>query len=416
MLWATMKETAFWQDFWWYVLSSLALIETDHILYCREGMELATDDFEKGVSVDKYKSILGLYLQTADLEDPCDYSWNILAKVGAQHSRIPSLSSRDADLIHDLYLWMLDVMRPGLINTVSDHYILMTMENARDAAKRLGLQFFDFVLDICKNRLDAKQCDKWYAMLHHSIMNQDFEVTSRLVQRGANPHLTGFYNFTSPVEETPTSLALYTFEDFKKWKGTLLGNNVDLAAFAKEELLQNPLKLDGWNENTLLQVFKLEPNSLEDGWRERCARPKRCPRCAHSDPGWLQVIVDVPWQIILATIKRSERWEENKNHGKAARVAAVTGFYKYDGISVGYLSCYYVKQGKATREGFVVQPAQPPPGLPVTDYEWVCLKCWYEVETLGQRTTRLDGMVGNCITSVDEDQDDEDSSPFLLSI
>jgi hypothetical protein len=379
-------------------------------------MELATDDFEKGISVDKYKSILGLYLKTADLEDPCDYSWNILAKLGAQHCRIASLSSRDADLIHDLYVWMLDIMRPGLANTVSDHYILMTLDNARDASERVGLQFFDFILDVCNNRLDVKKSNTWYAMLHHSIMNRDFEVTSLLVQRGANPHLTGFYNFTSPVEETPTSLALYTSEDFKNWKETLLANGVDLAAFVKDELLQSPLKLDGWNEDTLLQVFELNPDSRVDGWRQSCANTNRCPRCADSDYGGLQLIVDVPWQTLLETIKKSQKREEDEGRGRRARVNAVAGFYKYDGISLGYLSCYFEKQRKAIKQSFVLEAAQPPLGLPVAEYEWVCLKCWYEAGTLDERIARSKYIHKYGSTTVHEDQDDDDSSPFLLSI
>jgi hypothetical protein len=56
----------------------------------------------------------------------------------------------------------------------------------------------------------------------------------------------------------------------------------------------------------------------------------------------------------------------------------------------------------------------------VTDYEWVCLKCWHRAGCLNKRMAGLsDRLDEYCVVEVEEpanDDDDDGDSPFLLRI
>jgi hypothetical protein len=74
---------------------------------------------------------------------------------------------------------------------------------------------------------------------------------------GPSLHLTGKEETWSPLQETPTSLAMYSLWAFVLWRSHLEGVGIDISTFVREELEQSHLLDAGWTEQTLLALFSM---------------------------------------------------------------------------------------------------------------------------------------------------------------
>ena len=95
-----------------------------------------------------------------------------------------------------------------------------------------------------------------YSVLHvaltYAVLDND---VSEVVARGPDLHLRGFGPFFTPFEESPTSLAMYSARAFSSWLRALADVDVDLENFIDQELELNPEVHDGWEKETLLELF-----------------------------------------------------------------------------------------------------------------------------------------------------------------
>lgn len=88
-----------------------------------------------------------------------------------------------------------------------------------------------------------------------------------LAERRANLHLVGcttIYGAAGmPQQDAPTSLSMRRSEFFFEWRRIIEDLGLDLVEFVKEEMKQYPLLNRGWDETSLLALFRLEYETVE---------------------------------------------------------------------------------------------------------------------------------------------------------
>jgi hypothetical protein len=190
--------------------------------------------------------------------------------------------------------------------------VLYYAKKASSVTNSIG--FLTFALDNCENRLQFTFRSGQFTFLHIWILYHEYEQACFLLQRGADVYAVGHQNDLSPVDETPTSLALYTFKGFYKWRSVLLANGFDLKAFTETELARSRLGKSGWEQETLVRLFEINIRFREDGWVQKRVDIHECPRCGKCScmDAYNPMIVDVQWQLLLEKIKEGEKYDGNR--------------------------------------------------------------------------------------------------------
>ena len=263
------------------------------------------------------------------------------------------------------------------------------LDSAREASLITGsTNYLKFALDKCGDRVQLISEQGYFTFLQKAILCHDFEQAALLLDRGADVHVVGNQINLSPVDETATSLALYTFEGFRKWRDLLSANGFDLDKVVKNELARGPLRKNGWKEERLVRLFEMNKSVKEDGWLQQRVDLHECPRCGEcscSDEH-NPMIVDVQWQLLLKKIKGGESYDDDVSR-------------------LSERSCGI--------------PASQPLGLAITKYGWVCLKCWHGAGCLSTRmageSDRLDMKTFGVVDKHEKEVEDDEDSPFLLS-
>jgi len=360
-------------------------------LKCRESLQLIALYIKKEASAKTRIEILRLFLSSANLQDPDDQCWGLLQKVVWAHLEAVQTSKDPQSFsIYELYEWLVGYLAHGLASPVNDYITFEVLDNAIKAsfaANSVG--FLNFALDNCGNRLQVTPRPGHFTFLHSSILCHEYDKARLLLQRGADVYAVGYQNNLSPVDETPTSLALYTFEGFYKWRSVLLAVEFDLKEFIRTELVHSPLGTSGWKQETLARLFEINERFREDGWVQKRVDLHECPRCGECScsDAHNPMIVDVQWQLLLEKIKEGEKYDGSRSEVD------------------GNISCDI--------------PTSQRLGLAVNDYEWVCLKCWHRAGCLNRRMDGLsDRLEEHCVVEepAANDEEDDGDSPFLLRI
>lgn len=156
-------------------------------------------------------------------------------------------------------------MAPRLKNSAPDPLTLELVECGRWADGFKQSTFMEFVIEKCGNRVEVAPGPGRFALLHTSLMDQDYEHASLLLRRGANPHYLAKEPDISSIEETPTTLMLYTAEWFYKWVKIRRDNGFDLTSFVIHELETDFGRHEGWSRDTFLLLFEREIKFREEG-------------------------------------------------------------------------------------------------------------------------------------------------------
>ena len=92
--------------------------------------------------------------------------------------------------------------------------------------------------------MDARELQRGY---------QEASLSIKLIFMSGADHV-----ISSPLAETPTSLALYSEETFYAWRKLLTLSHVNMEQFVEDELKQSPLVDREWEIHTLLALFQLD--------------------------------------------------------------------------------------------------------------------------------------------------------------
>lgn len=330
-------------------------------------------------------AILRLFLTSADIHDPFNECWHLLREV------VWCNKGSANQCKYEVYTWLLSYLAQELASpaTYFNSITFYVLEDAANTSAQSGsISHFKFALDRCGNKVQTVDRPGQFTFLNKAILLHDFEQAALLLRRGADVHTVGNQIDLSPVEETPTSLALYTFEGFGKWWNVLSVHGFDLSEFVRNELAQGPLERIGWGEHTLVRLFEMNKSVKEDGWLQKRIDIHECPRCGECScsDAHNAMIVDVQWQLLLEKIKRGGEYDDDRSR-------------------LGERSCDL--------------PVSQPLGLPITEYGWVCLKCWHRAGCLSRRmageSDRLDEEPIVEVGEHENEGEDDENSPFLLS-
>ena len=98
------------------------------------------------------------------------------------------------------------------------------------------------------------------------------------------------------VYETATSLAMIQQSSFMAWREIICEQFLELGEFLRKELEVEPLRREGWTENSLRLLFESELPDIDEE-----KKPVSCERCcAYSRFG---IYVDLEWKKMLRNIR-----------------------------------------------------------------------------------------------------------------
>jgi hypothetical protein len=173
------------------------------------------------------------------------------------------------------------------------------------------------------NLVDTRVDANGYSAVVYSIANNKWDSVETLVKSGADLHHVGFDDDFSPIEESATSLALYSSGNFFEWRGILRALETDIEKFIENELQNGRLHRDGWNAEALQTLFRLEfsPRHRHEDC-EDCACGNRVLVYKHDNideelnrdnddddkrcGNITDVMVEVDWRKLLERIKHGQ--------------------------------------------------------------------------------------------------------------
>jgi hypothetical protein len=165
--------------------------------------------------------------------------------------------------------------------------------------------------------LDSRVTPDGFSTLLVCVADEKWNVVKAFAKNGADIHYMGNDTDHSPVEETATSLSLYSSRRFFEWRRILRDLKMDITNFIESELQRSRLGQDGWSAETLGDLFEFEFEAVD--WDQKCG-------CLHSydnddsDEGdcviesdcyekcnkAAGVMVEVSWQTLLERVKHGE--------------------------------------------------------------------------------------------------------------
>ena len=138
-----------------------------------------------------------------------------------------------------------------------------------------------------------------YTLLHWRVMYcSSSDSLNAVLSKNPDLHKRGFDARYSPLEESPTTLAMYNSRNFDIWRLGLVNNGVSLSEFVHDELEQNCDLHLGWEGDTLLELF------------ENCAYnahilnvPFHYPYCQDCGKLVRTIVIQPYWRHLLESIR-----------------------------------------------------------------------------------------------------------------
>lgn len=257
--------------------------------------------------------------------------------------------------------------------------------------------------------------------LHYFVWFQDYVEARSLVQQSAGAHSAAYQEDFSPVEESPTSISLYSSAAFFAWRQVLEDVQLPFEEFVIQEFQRNPLGSMNWDKGSLMQVFTLKPNHAVYPWRP-------CERCIVNDEDFS--LVEIAWQNILQRFNPKKETLDLLDDLRLEDRSSSSSSVEDDEKCTSQGSANSTATETASHSGINLSDMKNKLSDTLGDvtprnyrYEWVCVDCWHYM--LG-----TPGAINYCDPGSDSDIDDEsdtagddndynsdsDDSPVLLSI
>jgi len=347
--------------------------------------------------------VLRLFIHQADFSEPRNQDLECLSTLAygelyAEDEYSSGLSS---------LAWILQSSRDDKEDTINpeDTSSLLWNTTLNWDIKDIRLLLADLKVD---HSIGIAEGTDW-TPLHYYVCFRDDALTRSLVHLGTDLHVTGKDPWWSTVNESPTSLSLYSSVAFAAWRQVLEEEHVSLESFVARELQNTRLLSEGWNAQSLMQVFMLnfQPSIYSE---------HRCEKCLRYGRGF--GLVEIAWQQILQQFNfrqdvhnalhglKTERTSEqpyiaekleerrpNSRNRKATKTK-----YSSESNHMGQSSTISTLIG--------CEICEENPEEDNFDCKWVCFHCWHNM--LDRESYTND--------SNENDDGGSHDSPFLLSI
>jgi hypothetical protein len=342
-------------------------------------------------------ALLRLFIHQADLSEPGDHDWDSIQLLANQQDReciedsryMPGLSS---------FTWVVKMLKSSIRENID--------------ATKMATILWETSLHWSNKDMKAILADLpspthiagWigWTPLHYCVWFQDYIPARSLVQQSAIIHLMALEIYWSPVEESPTSISLYSSTAFLAWRQLLEAEQLPFEDFITQELQGGRLKSENWNKYSLMQVFtlNLEPAVYPD---------HHCELCNESSRSFS--LVEIAWQDIL------QQFNPQKE-----TIDLLDDLRLMDGSSsFGSVGNHVQKCPSDTL-------CDDAPENYSYEIEWVCVYCWHtmigtpgatDFDSVEENSDESDSGCHNSDCDDSDDRGDEsnsDDSPFLLSI
>ena len=114
----------------------------------------------------------------------------------------------------------------------------------------------DFILTLGGAEIIHESLSGGYNLFHRVIMDERDKANIRLLlTRSVDPYQVGIGFPGISQEDSPTSLAMYSFRKFILWRHGLADASVNVEKFVDQELEKNYELHPGWEKETLLDLF-----------------------------------------------------------------------------------------------------------------------------------------------------------------
>ncbi|PMD42284.1 ankyrin [Hyaloscypha variabilis F] len=375
---------------------------------------------ELGYSIIKSSNkidILRLFIHQADLSEPKNLDWISIADLangqGLEYSAdsryMPGLSS---------FTWVVKMLKESIRENVDVDEMAYILWG-------LSLRWSNKDMKVLADFKSPKNNLEWteWTPLHYCVWFQDYVAAHSLVQQGAKLHSTALEILWGPVEESPTSISMYSSAAFLAWRQLLEDEQLPLEKFITQELRQGPLKSQNWDKWSLTQLFtlNLKPAVYPDHCCEQCESSYR-----------LFSLVEIAWQDILQQFNPKKEtmdllddlrlMDDSSSFGSVGEHEKSAETTSYSGINLPDIE-------KGPSDTLFDET----PGNHSFIVEWVCVRCWHKMlgtpgaghfsngdsDTSDEKSDKSDsdGDDSSCDDSDDEDRDSSsDDSPFLLPI
>ena len=232
------------------------------------------------------------------------------------------------------------------------------------------------------------------SLLHRMLaFSSDEYYVNFVLSRNPDVHRLGLDTFLSPYKESPTSLAMYSWDAFISWLRALVNNKVDLESFIDRELGQNHEVHPGWVKETLLHLFTY------DDWPD--LQSDRFSACSDCKALHILIMVQPYWRHILERIRTrlqpyepntagSEAKEENDDNELAPESESDKDTSTYIARGPINSNCLYDKR------------------------EVVCIDCWLHYARTGTRKLPVEELSESEHPASDDDSSEDDFSPFHI--
>jgi hypothetical protein len=372
----------------WFALPNFQNLHTN---LCRSPFSIHTNWHLKHST-----DVLRLWIEAMDLDR--DELWAGLRGLARKQAASSSFDPQNSP-----FVWLFNQLQPEPTMCGYDKLVfdLLSAANSRAPWYVYGRRnncpssaFFQYLLDLFPDLIDVVRVEGGQTVLFHMVVSGCYHLALQLVIAGAELHHYAHGH-------TITSKSFLSSRSFFKWQKILRTAGVDLNIFAKLELEQEPLRRDGWETDTLLQILKLEFAPVEiQSWK------KFDCRCPYSE----LKVVDVKWQIMLEQMKRREDFRDlfRSFAGDVQPTSCDIGLFDggdetmCDNEDESSDSDDEIESGTNSR---INKPKR------AEDFNWLCEKCWRKLKNgdIGGIKSR------NEVYRRSEEDEDEDSH-FLLSI
>ena len=225
---------------------------------------------------DRQIDTLRLFLDQIDLcteTAASDFSWRVLYSL-LQHSRIRTFE------------WLFRISILGMAGPFNRHALGILVWFLPDNSEWQTL-FVSILSALDKENIELSINVSWFISQGKHVE----APLSELIRLGANVHPRYF-------GPSPTAIAMRSSLSFHHWRNSLLLAFIDLEDFVRQECQHGSVAEAGWNEDTLLALFRLDQRPA----RQPC---DVCFRCSvvRSPHDRKVVAVEIGWQLDLERLK-----------------------------------------------------------------------------------------------------------------
>ena len=257
-------------------------------------------------------------------------------------------------------------------------------------------------------------------ILHENVAYGIEDLVNMVLAKGADRHPLGLWYELMPVEESPTSLAMYSSWAFTYWRRGLVAIEVDLDDFIDQELRRCASVHVGWKKEAMHDLF---------AYRDRPdLKPRERWKCKDCSKKITAVVIQPFWRHLLERIKQRI---DPDSPAQADTEVSKNAIADYRSITEAASSSNDTRpvlnelsSESGSKSGLEEDIHGYPSTIPIRSdcvYDWdetICMSCWHYYRQTGTRFVGGldDGSSLDEYSSSEDESSEDEYSPYLIHL